>query len=192
MDQHHVVDEYDLLLCQSQISSDLFPNEPKILLLRDKTPHVMMWQDFSNKYGMNYQLSNGSVGEVYNDMTFLVESPNSLYFDYFDRDVAKWLRVRSAHLAKFVNGKKIMLHQTFKQRMELTVQMDHPLRDCLDILVDKLMEAFYENVKCEEHVKVQFTKFQYEQRERLMLCKSFEEVLALPQFEHPFCVCLDM
>ncbi|CAG8599930.1 10152_t:CDS:10, partial [Funneliformis mosseae] len=48
------------------------------------TPRVFVnkWIDYSNKYGMGYQLTDGSVGVNFNDKTTLIMSPNGSNFEY--------------------------------------------------------------------------------------------------------------
>lgn len=37
---------------------------------------VKRWVDYSNKYGLGYQLSDGSVGALFNDMSKMVLAPD--------------------------------------------------------------------------------------------------------------------
>ncbi|RIA94503.1 kinase-like domain-containing protein [Glomus cerebriforme] len=48
------------------------------------TPRVFVnkWIDYSNKYGMGYQLTDSSVGVHFNDKTTLIMSPNGSNFEY--------------------------------------------------------------------------------------------------------------
>ena len=41
--------------------------------------------DFSSKYGLGYQLSNGSYGVLFNDSTKIILHPNLFHFDYIER-----------------------------------------------------------------------------------------------------------
>ncbi|CAG8732606.1 15128_t:CDS:2, partial [Acaulospora colombiana] len=43
---------------------------------------VSKWMDYSNKYGLGYQLTDGSVGVYFNDKTTLVMSPDGIHFEY--------------------------------------------------------------------------------------------------------------
>ena len=47
--------------------------------------YVFFWQDFTQQYGLNYLLNSGEYSELFNDNTYLIESPNSVFFDYYDR-----------------------------------------------------------------------------------------------------------
>ncbi|GBB93484.1 hypothetical protein RclHR1_02180026 [Rhizophagus clarus] len=48
------------------------------------TPSIFVnkWIDYSNKYGMGYQLTDSSVGVHFNDKTTLIMSPNGSNFEY--------------------------------------------------------------------------------------------------------------
>ncbi|EEB06750.1 PLK protein kinase Plo1 [Schizosaccharomyces japonicus yFS275] len=43
---------------------------------------ITKWVDYSNRYGLGYQLSDESVGVHFNDSSSLVLSPDESYFDY--------------------------------------------------------------------------------------------------------------
>ena len=50
---------------------------------------VLKFLDFSEKYGIGYQLSNGLIGVLFNDLTKLVLDPNNYHLDYFELDENK-------------------------------------------------------------------------------------------------------
>ena len=41
--------------------------------------YISKWVDYSNKYGLGYQLTNGSVGVLFNDGTKMVLAPDQEY-----------------------------------------------------------------------------------------------------------------
>ena len=45
---------------------------------------VTKWVDYSNKYGFGYQLSDGSVGILYNDMTRMLLHTDGRYGVHVD------------------------------------------------------------------------------------------------------------
>lgn len=46
---------------------------------------VSKWVDYTEKYGLGYLLSNGSVGVFFNDSTKIVQTPELDAFEYMDR-----------------------------------------------------------------------------------------------------------
>ena len=40
--------------------------------------YISKWVDYSNKYGLGYQLTNGSVGVLFNDGTKMVLAPDQM------------------------------------------------------------------------------------------------------------------
>lgn len=44
--------------------------------------YISQWVDYSNKYGMGYQLSDGCSGVYFNDGTTIVLTPDVTYFEY--------------------------------------------------------------------------------------------------------------
>ena len=46
---------------------------------------VTKFVDFSSKYGLGYQLSNGAFGVLFNDSTKIVTSSNLFHFVYIER-----------------------------------------------------------------------------------------------------------
>lgn len=58
--------------------------EPPNLIHMHQHIFTLSWIDFSNRYGFAYQLSNGCVGVLFNDMSIVVLSPNLKYVDYID------------------------------------------------------------------------------------------------------------
>jgi serine/threonine protein kinase len=55
---------------------DIVVDVPKIF--------VSKWIDYSNKYGLGYQLTNGSVGVYFNDATSIVMAADCEHFEYLD------------------------------------------------------------------------------------------------------------
>ena len=52
-------------------------NDPNIAVCKEGPTFITKWIDYSNKYGFGYQLSDQSVGVIFNDST----QRNSTYFD---------------------------------------------------------------------------------------------------------------
>jgi polo-like kinase 1 len=46
------------------------------------TIFISKWVDYSNKYGLGYQLTDGSVGVLFNDGTKMILAPDQLYVHY--------------------------------------------------------------------------------------------------------------
>ncbi|TNJ28779.1 Kinase, PLK [Giardia muris] len=44
--------------------------------------YIMSWVDYSNRYGFAYQISNGSIGVIFNDESAAILSPNAVIVDY--------------------------------------------------------------------------------------------------------------
>ena len=47
---------------------------------------ISKWVDYSNKYGLGYQLSDGSAGVLFNDATKIVLAPDQEHIELVDRD----------------------------------------------------------------------------------------------------------
>ena len=47
---------------------------------------ISKWVDYSNKYGLGYQLSDGTVGVLFNDSTKMMLSPNNHGVEFIDRE----------------------------------------------------------------------------------------------------------
>jgi|TARA_B110000285_G_C14517496_1_gene335102 hypothetical protein len=45
--------------------------------------------NYSEKFGIGYELSNGIIGVFYNDLTKLCIDPNNYHLDYFEQDEMK-------------------------------------------------------------------------------------------------------
>lgn len=46
---------------------------------------IVKWVDFTTKYGLGYQLSNGCFGVLFNDSTKIILDRDGLSFDYIKR-----------------------------------------------------------------------------------------------------------
>ncbi|RKP25586.1 kinase-like domain-containing protein [Syncephalis pseudoplumigaleata] len=44
---------------------------------------VCKWMDYTNKYGIGYELTDGSIGVFFNDATSMVRAPDSYHLEYF-------------------------------------------------------------------------------------------------------------
>lgn len=54
---------------------------------------VTKWIDYSSKYGIGYQLSNGVYGVLFNDSTKIIVSRDHYHFCYLKRDAVSTLNV---------------------------------------------------------------------------------------------------
>jgi hypothetical protein len=45
--------------------------------------------NYSEKFGIGYELSNGIIGVFYNDLTKLIMDPNNYHLDYYEQDEMK-------------------------------------------------------------------------------------------------------
>jgi hypothetical protein len=59
----------------------LLPAAPLPASEAKKSVAISKWVDYSYKYGLGYQLSDGSVGVLFNDNTKMVLAPNQRYAD---------------------------------------------------------------------------------------------------------------
>ena len=78
--------------------------------------YVTKWVDYSNKYGLGYQLSNDTIGVYFNDMTSMLLDIRESTFIYSDHN-SKLTRVDSTCLPSLTKKKKIVNH--FKSYMTL-------------------------------------------------------------------------
>ncbi|KAI9008589.1 kinase-like domain-containing protein [Hyaloraphidium curvatum] len=67
--------------------------------LRQPPVFVNKWIDYSHKYGLGYQLTNGCIGVFFNDSTTIILSGDTRHFEYisFDRPHSKGSLSRSCH-----------------------------------------------------------------------------------------------
>jgi hypothetical protein len=47
---------------------------------------VILWVDYSSKYGLGYLLSNGNNGVIFNDLTKIILDNNSSNFEYIENN----------------------------------------------------------------------------------------------------------
>ncbi|KTW30765.1 hypothetical protein T552_00477 [Pneumocystis carinii B80] len=81
---------------------------------------INKWVDYSNKYGLGYQLSNGSIGVYFNDSTSLILSNNEYHFDYITQSGKNGFKRRSFTIERFPSNeldKKVYLLKYFKKYM---------------------------------------------------------------------------
>ena len=75
---------------------------------------VTRWVDYSNKYGIGYQLSNGNVGVYFNDATKMIISQDETVVAYAEKDLVE--KFKAANIPKIL-AKKFYLVQHFKSYM---------------------------------------------------------------------------
>ncbi|KTW31812.1 uncharacterized protein T551_01073 [Pneumocystis jirovecii RU7] len=81
---------------------------------------INKWVDYSNKYGLGYQLSNGSIGVYFNDSTTLILSSDEYHFDYITQSEKSTFKRRSFTIERFPSDeldKKVYLLKYFKKYM---------------------------------------------------------------------------
>lgn len=90
-----------------------------------ETPKLFIskWIDYSNKYGLGYQLTDGSVGVNFNDSTNIILAPNEQNFEYLEyaRGTEKTVMNRFAYKIKGhpeTLKKKVTLLNHFKGYMQ--------------------------------------------------------------------------
>ncbi|KAA3680593.1 polo-like kinase 1 [Paragonimus westermani] len=77
---------------------------------------VSKWVDYSDKYGLGYQLCDNSSGVVFNDVTRLILAGNLQNLQYIDSDGSENFYTMSEHPASL--EKKIVLLNYFKAYMQ--------------------------------------------------------------------------
>lgn len=64
--------------------------EPPTPKFKFPSLYVHRWVDYSSKYGLGFQLSNGSIGIYFNDNTkILQDGERTSIVSYFDKDLKK-------------------------------------------------------------------------------------------------------
>lgn len=91
--------------------------------LVDPTVFITKWIDYTNKYGLSYQLRDGSVGVYFNDGTSIILASDGIYFEYlyYDRGGDKSIVLKREHSLKeppIDLSKKITLLKHFKGYMQ--------------------------------------------------------------------------
>lgn len=101
-----------------------YARESAVANLQQKEPLVFVsrWIDYSNKWGLGYQLSNGNIGVYFNDQTNLVMACDQQHFEYLDwvpqSDRLALNRIAfNAHNYPSELHKKVGLMRYFKQFM---------------------------------------------------------------------------
>ena len=84
---------------------------------------ISKWIDYSNKYGLGYQLTNGSVGVHFNDSTSIVLAANECNFEYLEyvKGTDKTVMNRQGYyVEKYPEAlhKKVTLLKYFKSYMQ--------------------------------------------------------------------------
>lgn len=74
-----------LSLQASATPSEVFPRTAPAKL-SSSSVWISKWVDYSNKYGLGYQLSDGSVGVLFNDSTKMILSQDQQRIEFIDRD----------------------------------------------------------------------------------------------------------
>lgn len=103
-------------------------------------PSVMIvkWIDYSNKYGLGYQLRNGSVGVYFNDATSIVLAPNKLYLSLFMCSDFEYLSYQTPSNAGNLCGDKVVLSRrvcnldSFEKGLEKKVTLLSHFRGYMD------------------------------------------------------------
>lgn len=104
---------------------------PNATVPRDQVvaPRVFIskWIDYSNKYGLGYQLTNGAMGVYFNDSTSIILSADDVHFEYLEYARGTDKTVMNRHAHKMGSGastdypaamkKKVTLLSHFKNYM---------------------------------------------------------------------------
>ncbi|KAK9478716.1 kinase-like domain-containing protein [Lipomyces japonicus] len=111
--------------------------------------YVSQWVDYSNKYGLGYQLSDGSSGVYFNDTTSLIVTQTEETFDYISRENDK-ARRRQFLLESFPIElkKKMYLVKHFRAYMN-----EHLLVDTTKVLTAP------QNMACSDGGNVYMTDY---------------------------------
>lgn len=122
----------DLIAMQQSIRrvTDLDENRriPSAIVSRPKSPfataRVTRWIDYTAKYGLGYQLDDGSVGVYFNDATKIILSAQGTSFDYVERESSSESSpTRNSHYL-YAGGypshleKKVVLLKHFRDYLE--------------------------------------------------------------------------
>ncbi|KAJ3219956.1 Cell cycle serine/threonine-protein kinase cdc5/MSD2 [Chytriomyces hyalinus] len=99
---------------------------------KEVVPHpdvfITKWIDYSNKYGLGYQLHDGSIGVYFNDSTSLLLAADNIHIEYLFYDVSKEptkMHRRAYTMATYPKDlqKKVTLLKHFGGYMQETLVM---------------------------------------------------------------------
>ncbi|XP_045470842.1 serine/threonine-protein kinase polo [Harmonia axyridis] len=71
---------------------------------------ISKWVDYSDKYGFGYQLSDESVGVMFNDMTKLIMLPNQINVHYVDRQGVEAYMTLENYPAQYEKKMKLLTY----------------------------------------------------------------------------------
>eukprot|EP00112_Aurelia_sp_Birch-Aquarium-sp1_P017959 Seg422.4 transcript_id=Seg422.4/GoldUCD/mRNA.D3Y31 product="Serine/threonine-protein kinase PLK1" protein_id=Seg422.4/GoldUCD/D3Y31 len=73
---------------------------------------ISKWVDYSDKYGLGYQLNNGSVGVLFNDTTRLLMNEDGETLHYIDRDGCEHFHTIKSHPSSLEKKKTLLAYFT--------------------------------------------------------------------------------
>jgi hypothetical protein len=84
---------------------------------------ITKWIDYSNKYGLGYQLRDGSVGVYFNDSTSIILATDCLHFEYlyYKKEHERTVLQRESHTMNEFSielQKKVTLLKHFRGYMQ--------------------------------------------------------------------------
>lgn len=108
---------------EGTLSSVLLQLCPSDTVVQTPKVFVSKWIDYSNKYGLGYQLTNGSVGVYFNDSTSIILSANDVNFEYLEYARGSEKTVMNRHGYQLTQHpdhlqKKVTLLKHFKSYMQ--------------------------------------------------------------------------
>jgi len=133
----YVLDSLQKLIARQARATDARTPSPVSADVATSSIWISKWVDYSNKYGLGYQLSNGVVGVLFNDSTKMVLSANQAKIESIER-TAQGSATTHLTLDSFPANltKKVTLLKYFKSYMN-----EHLLNGGEDPLAEKKAAA---------------------------------------------------
>jgi polo-like kinase 1 len=93
---------------------------------------ISKWVDYTEKYGIGYQLCDNSIGVLFNDLTRIVLQADEINLQYIEKNGEEFFQTMKDHDQKLV--KKITLLKYFKNYMqEHLLKTGNKSKECDDI-----------------------------------------------------------
>lgn len=88
--------------------------------LQCQTPFLHKWVDYSHRYGLGYELSNGVTGVYFNDETGLLLDKNGLEYTYLTQSISGNMQARCIKTGSYPTElkKKVYLLNSFRSFMQ--------------------------------------------------------------------------
>eukprot|EP00048_Salpingoeca_helianthica_P022705 m.250187 g.250187 ORF g.250187 m.250187 type:complete len:286 (-) comp76760_c0_seq1:125-982(-) len=94
--EHMCVQLEDLLARQAAASADARPPMGTVGALLS-TPWIVRWLDYSQRYGLGYELSDGTTGALLNDGAMVAAPPSCSFVWHWEREGQSALRIHREH-----------------------------------------------------------------------------------------------